>query len=121
MLADVGDAVFVAVRRDAAHGRIENVRPGCISDMSVQRTRVGQENDMKFRTIMVLTGIVLLLAVAWLIQFALSDFVSGPLGQEEIIATKPWRPWCRLIFSVIVVAIMIVGTIGFLKYKAEKT
>ena len=76
---------------------------------------------MKYRTIVILTGVVLVLAVAWLIHFALSDFVAGPLEQEQILATKPWRPWCRLMFSVVMGVVLIVGTVGFLRYKAQKT
>ena len=76
---------------------------------------------MTVRATLVLSGIVVLLAVAWLIHFALSDFVAGPLAQEHILATKPWRPWCRLVFSMVMGAALIVGMIGFLKYKAQKT
>ncbi len=77
-------------------------------------------NEMRFRTIAILTGVAVLIGIALLYRFAISDFVASREQLSYVIANKPWRPWARVIFSVIMGFLLIAGSIGFLKYKANK-
>ncbi len=73
-----------------------------------------------FNLTVIITITILLLALTWLFRFGISDFVMGMPPINNIWETKPWRPWCRAIFSIIMGAVLILATIGILKYQANR-
>ena len=74
---------------------------------------------MKINWTLIITLGLFLLVFGWLVRFGLSDFWAGASPMNEILETKPWRPWCRAIFSIVMGALLIVGTVGFLKIQAN--
>jgi TRAP-type C4-dicarboxylate transport system permease small subunit len=48
-----------------------------------------------------------LAAFFFLIWFGFSDFHRPVADQLEILEVKPWRPWARLIFSVVMLGILV--------------
>jgi len=54
---------------------------------------------MKLSKTGIVIGIILVCVILFLLNFGFSDFYRN---DYELYQTKPWRPWCRLIFSIII-------------------
>lgn len=65
---------------------------------------------MKPILISILIAALLLLAIYHLAMFAVSDFMGGPRISAEVQA-KPWRPYARAAFGIIMIGLLI-GTTG---------
>ncbi len=76
---------------------------------------------MSFGKLVIIAAVVMVGGTILIARFAVSDFIAPADQIMPIIETKPWRPFARLVFGFIMELLLIVGTVGALKYKVWRS
>ena len=82
-------------------------------------TGVGTD-EMRFRTKVLLASVVLLLLLAVLARTGIYALLASSHDMIAVWKDYPYAPYCVALFCILIGGVLVIATVGYLKYQANK-